>query len=165
MNYHGITKDDIVNGTGLRVVLWVSGCEHRCTGCHNSHTWDLNGGKPFDDEAFDKIFEYLDSAISSGITFSGGDPLHPNNREDVTALAKYLKKKFPGKTIWVYTGYMYEDIQSLEIMQHIDVLVDGRFEQSLKTLNVPWVGSSNQRVIDVQETRKCGKVVLFENFL
>ena len=105
MRYHNITKDDMLNGDGLRVVLWVAGCGHHCKGCQNPITWDPNGGIPFDDAAKAEIFEQLDKDYISGITFSGGDPLYEANRADVTALAKEIKERYPKKDIWVYTGY------------------------------------------------------------
>ena len=104
MRYHNITKDDMLNGDGLRVVLWVAGCGHHCKGCQNPITWDPNGGIPFDDAAKAEIFEQLDKDYISGITFSGGDPLYEANRADVTALAKEIKERYPKKDIWVYTG-------------------------------------------------------------
>ena len=108
MRYHNITKDDMLNGDGLRVVLWVAGCGHHCKGCQNPITWDPNGGIPFDDAAKAEIFEQLDKDYISGITFSGGDPLYEANRADVTALAKEIKERYPKKDIWVYTGYEWE---------------------------------------------------------
>ena len=110
MRYHNITKDDMLNGDGLRVVLWVAGCGHHCKGCQNPITWDPNGGIPFDDAAKAEIFEQLDKDYISGITFSGGDPLYEANRADVTALAKEIKERYPKKDIWVYTGYEWESV-------------------------------------------------------
>ena len=114
MRYHNITKEDMLNGDGLRVVLWVSGCNHACEGCQNPITWDICGGLPFDQAAHDELIEALDRDFISGITFSGGDPLHPQNIADVTALAKEIKARFPHQTIWLYTGYVYEEIKDLE---------------------------------------------------
>ena len=104
MRYHNITKDDMLNGDGLRVVLWVAGCSHMCPGCHNAFTWDAEGGLPFDDAAKEEIFAELKQSYVSGITFSGGDPLFPENRKDVEQLINEIKDKFPDKTIWLYTG-------------------------------------------------------------
>ena len=162
MNYHNITKDDMLNGDGLRVVLWVSGCNHSCKNCHNSITWDANGGLPFDQNAEREIFEELQHEYTSGVTFSGGDPLFPDNRADITMLAEKIKKQFPQKTIWCYTGYLWEEVKQLEIMKNIDVLVDGRFIEALADPQLHWKGSSNQRVIDVQNSLKTSTVILHE---
>ena len=105
MNYHNITTDDMLNGDGLRVVLWTAGCTHKCEGCHNPITWDVQGGLLFDDNAKTEIFHELEKDYISGITFSGGDPLHPANCQAITDLAKELRSRFPQKTIWLYTGF------------------------------------------------------------
>ena len=162
MNYHNITKDDMLNGDGLRVVLWVSGCTHHCHECHNPQTWDLTGGIPFDDAAEDELFEALKPAHISGITFSGGDPLHPMNREEVARLIKKFKKLYPNKTAWLYTGYLWEEIKDLDGVSDLDVLCDGEFVLDLKDEKVHWVGSTNQRVINGPETLKSGDIVLHE---
>ena len=147
MNYHNITKDDMLNGDGLRVVLWVSGCDHCCKECHNPITWDENGGLLFDKAAKQEIFEELKKDYVSGITFSGGDPLHIKNRTDITVLAKEIKEIFPSKTIWLYTGYTYEAVKDLEIISYLDVLVDGKFVKELADVNYHWAGSTNQKII------------------
>ena len=154
MRYHNITKDDMLNGDGLRVVLWVSGCSHCCKECQNPITWDPDGGLPFDDDAKAEIFEQLDQSYISGITFSGGDPLHSANRLDVRNLIEEIKSKYPDKTIWLYTGYSWEEIWHYPMMKNIDVVVDGEFKIDLKDTKLLWKGSSNQRVIDVQATLK-----------
>lgn len=161
MRYHNITTDDMLNGDGLRTVLWVAGCPHRCQGCHNPITWDIDGGIPFDEAAEAELFEKLSADYISGITFSGGDPLHPQNREEVTRLAKRVRAEYPQKTIWLYTGYTWEEISDLEVVALCDVLVDGRFEKGLFDAKLHWKGSSNQRVIDVKETLEHGKIVLW----
>lgn len=160
MNYYSITKDDMVNGDGLRVVLWVAGCDHCCDGCHNSYTWDKTGGQKFDDEAKKEIFDELDKDYISGITFSGGDPLFCDNKDTVLDFVKEVKEKYPNKTIWLYTGFLWENINKLPNIDLIDVLVDGEFVIKLKEPALKWKGSSNQRVIDVQQTLKTGKIVL-----
>lgn len=162
MRYHNITKDDMLNGDGLRVVLWVAGCNHCCKECHNPITWDPNGGLLFDESAKKEIFDELSKNYISGITFSGGDPLHIANAYEVTELAKEIKERFPDKTIWLYTGYTWEEICHQEIVQYVDVLLDGEFEVERKELNLHWVGSSNQRVIDVKRTLEEGTVRLHE---
>ncbi|MFI3237284.1 MAG: anaerobic ribonucleoside-triphosphate reductase activating protein [Lachnospiraceae bacterium] len=154
MRYHNITKDDMLNGDGLRVVLWVAGCEHACKECHNPTTWDAQGGVLFDDKAKAELFEALSKDYISGITFSGGDPLHPANRVSVKQLAKEIRESFPNKTIWLYTGSVWEDFCENAVVQDLDVLVDGEFVVGLKDTKLLWKGSSNQRVIDVQETLK-----------
>lgn len=160
MRYHNITKDDMLNGDGLRVVLWVAGCTHHCKECQNPITWDINGGLEFDAAAKKEIFDELDKSYVSGITFSGGDPLHPANRDAVLELAKEIKKKYPKKTIWLYSGFEWEEINDLPIIPYLDVMVDGRFKIELLDPQLYWKGSSNQRVIDVQATLKSGEVVL-----
>lgn len=163
MRYHNITTDDMLNGDGLRTVLWVAGCNHRCEGCHNPITWDINGGLPFDENAENELFDKLKPDYISGITFSGGDPLHPNNRDEVTRLAKKARSLFPKKTVWLYTGYSFDEIKELEIMQYLDVLVDGEFKKDLLDEKLHWKGSANQRVIEVPETLKVGRIVLFDD--
>lgn len=161
MRYHNITKDDMLNGDGLRVVLWLAGCSHHCKGCQNPITWDPEGGIPFDDEAKEEIFEQLSKPYISGLTFSGGDPLHEKNRMESAALAKEVKAKFPGKNIWLYTGYVWEKICDLPIMDYVDVCVDGPFILEERDITLEWKGSPNQRVIDVPATRANGKITLF----
>lgn len=154
MRYHNITKDDMLNGDGLRVVLWVAGCEHCCKECHNQVTWDPNGGLEFGETARQEIFEQLDKPYISGITFSGGDPLHPSNVADVRNLMTEIKDRYPNKTIWLYTGDMWENISGCPMMKYVDVLVDGEFHIAEKDEKLMWKGSKNQRVIDVQATLK-----------
>ena len=154
MRYHNITKDDMLNGDGLRVVLWVAGCSHCCKECQNPITWDPDGGLPFDDAAKQEIFDQLDHDYIEGITFSGGDPLHSANRLDVRNLMAEIKEKYPNKTIWLYTGYRWEEIWHYPMMKYIDVVVDGEFVIELKDTKLLWKGSSNQRVIDVKQTLK-----------
>lgn len=167
MNYHRILHDDTLNGDGLRVVLFLSGCDHHCEGCHNPQTWDPNSGKPFDIEAYDELWHYLSKDYTSGITFSGGDPLNPANIDGVYRLCKEIKENCPEKTIWLYSGYdVYEILTNPEhrkIMEYVDVLVDGKFKKELLDVKYPWAGSTNQRVIDMQRTLKMGTVVMHVN--
>ncbi len=160
MRYHNITKDDMLNGDGLRVVLWVAGCNHGCKECQNPITWDVCGGIPFDESAKKEIFAELEKTYVSGITFSGGDPLHMQNREEIGQLMEEIHQKYPNKTMWLYTGYLWEEIKDLPYMKQVDVLVDGRFEIEKKDQKLKWKGSSNQRVIDVKKTMEIGKIVL-----
>ena len=132
MRYHDITKDDMKNGDGLRVVLWVAGCSHCCKKCQNPVTWDPDGGLAFDDSAKAEIFEQLDKSYISGITFSGGDPLHPANRIGVRELMTEIREKYPHKTIWLYTGDTWEHILYYPMMRFVDVLVDGEFHDEEK---------------------------------
>ncbi len=152
MNYHDITKQDMLNGEGIRVVLWVSGCNHHCKNCQNPITWDENGGLPFDSAAEDELFEALNKPYIDGITFSGGDPLFPGNRDEVFRLVKKCRKLYPEKTIWLYTGYSWEQIKDLDGIEDIDVVAEGEFIEALKDNNLHWVGSANQRVIKVKES-------------
>jgi anaerobic ribonucleoside-triphosphate reductase activating protein len=160
MRYHNITKDDMLNGEGLRVVLWVAGCTHACPDCHNTSTWDPKGGIVFDEEAKQELFNALNKSYISGITFSGGDPLHPNNIEEIEILAKEIKGKFPQKSIWLYTGDVWNTIKKYSILKYLDIIVDGEFEVEKKDTNLCWRGSANQRIIDVQKTLELGSIVL-----
>ncbi|MCC8161516.1 MAG: anaerobic ribonucleoside-triphosphate reductase activating protein [Oscillospiraceae bacterium] len=160
MRYHNITKDDMLNGDGLRVVLWVAGCEHECRGCQNPVTWDICGGLEFDDDAKKEIFAELEKPYISGITLSGGDPLHTMNRADTGRLIEEIAGKFPNKTIWLYTGYEWQEVKNLPYMKYVDVMVDGEFVERLKDNKLQWRGSSNQKVIDVKKSIEIGKVVL-----
>jgi len=160
MNYHNITHDDMLNGEGLRVVLWVAGCENNCKGCQNPETHDPNGGIPFDIEAGMEIAQSAMHSHCAGLTISGGDPLYPGNVAEVTTICKDFKDSFPDKTVWLYTGYTWEQVKDYEVMQYIDVLCEGRFVEELADENCKWVGSTNQRVINVPESLKLGKLVL-----
>lgn len=156
MNYHNITYDDMLNGDGLRVVLWISGCSHKCKGCHNPQTHSIDSGLCFDELAECELFERLDKDYIDGITFSGGDPLHENNVDKVLSLVNKIKKEYPSKTIWLYSGYTKEEIFNktsgrynatrLAIVEQCDVFVDGKFVESLKDSALKWVGSSNQNI-------------------
>lgn len=158
MRYHNIIHDDMRNGDGLRVTLFLSGCTHKCQGCHNPETWDKDSGIPFDTEAKKELFTELSKPYIDGITLSGGDPLSIYNRDEVLKLICEIKAKFPDKTIWVYTGFTKEELQAdyhkLEqvslwdlITPTIDVIVTGRFIEALKNINYEWAGSTNQEVL------------------
>ena len=164
MRINGIEQCSMTNGVGLRTVLWVSGCEHKCKGCQNPCTWDPNSGEDFTSEKKELLYKYLDNKYIKGITFSGGDPLHPNNRGEVGKLILDIKANYPSKDIWLYTGYTWEEVKELNLdyLRYIDVLVEGRFILSKRDINLRWCGSSNQRVIDVKESLKEGKIILFE---
>lgn len=178
MNYHDIKHDDMNNGPGLRVTLFVSGCDHHCKNCQNPETWDIKSGILFDTAAVDEIFDQLDKDYISGITFSGGDPLNENNRLIVHDLIKCIRSKYKDtKSIWIYTGYTWEEIIKessitfidqanitlIKILRNTDVIVDGTFEENLADINYHWAGSTNQRVIDVQRSIEDKKIVLYED--
>lgn len=152
MRYHNITKDDMLNGDGLRVVLWVAGCAHCCKECQNPSTWDPNGGLPFDETVKEELFCELRKTYIDGVTFSGGDPLHTANYPEIKALAMEIKEKFPEKTIWLYTGDIWDHLYEDPLMKYIDVLVDGEFHIEERDVKLLWKGSANQRVIDVAAT-------------
>lgn len=164
MHYHNITTDDMKNGEGLRTVLWLAGCNHHCKNCQNPITWDPNGGIEFDEDAFKELFVDLDQEWISGLTLSGGDPLHPANLTTVQWLLKE-QREYPNKSVWLYTGSVWEKIvgdpRILEILKLVDVLVDGEYVEELADVNYPWAGSTNQRVIDVQKSLSEGRVILY----
>lgn len=155
MNYYNIKHEDMLNGEGIRVTLFVSGCSHNCPGCHNPETHPVDSGIPFDDNALNEIYNELDKDYIAGITFSGGDPLNIHNRDTILKLCRDIKDKYPNKNIWLYTGYSYDYISSnyYQILNYIDVLVDGKFVRKLKDSNLKWRGSTNQRVIDIKKMR------------
>ena len=161
MNYHNITKDDMLNGDGLRTVLWVSGCNHHCKNCQNPQTWNKDSGIPFDLDTIFEIWKQLDKSYISGITFSGVDHLFPDNLEIVCEISALIKDCHPTKTQWLYTGYKWEEIKDLPIMEYLDVIIDGQYEDSKRDITLKWRGSSNQRVIDVQKSLKQNQVVLW----
>lgn len=172
MNYHNITCPDMNNGDGLRVVLWLSGCSHHCEGCQNQQTWDAKSGIKFDGNTKNELFKWLNQSYISGITLSGGDPLYNNNLEDVLKIINEIRISFPTKTIWVYSGYKWEDIFTEQlnretklrqsILKQCDVLVDGEYIDELRDVTLKWIGSSNQRVIDINQTLKKNEVVLHQ---
>lgn len=161
MRYHNITKDDMRNGDGLRVVLWLSGCSHACKGCQNPITWNPEDGLLFDETAEAEIWDALKQSYISGITFSGGDPLHPSNKTEVISLMKKIKEEFPDKTIWLYTGDTFEDFMEEDFVRYVDVCVDGEFIEELADTKLCWKGSQNQRVIDAAKSLSEKKIILF----
>lgn len=215
MNYHNITYPDMNNGSGLRVVLWLSGCSHKCKGCQNPQTWYANSGIPFDESAKEELFRELDKDYISGLTLTGGDPLFEDNLDDVLDLVTEVNKRHntpqnidsndandhnilnvdtdkirlssPQKSIWIYTGYIWEDIMNYvtpfnnvittsnyeilydyqmwkrqEIIKQCDVLVDGRYMDSQRDITLPYRGSSNQRLIDIRQSLQKGEIVLWQ---
>lgn len=156
MNYHDIQKCDMLNGNGIRVTLFVSGCNHHCKNCQNPETWNPNSGIPFDENALNEIYDELKLDYIDGLTLSGGDPMNEANIDDIYTLVSKIKKDFPDKTIWIYTGYTYDELKNdntengekrRKILEKCDVLVDGKFVEELKDVNYPYAGSTNQRII------------------
>ena len=166
MRYHNITKDDMLNGEGIRVVLWVAGCEHACEGCHNPITWDEHGGLEFDEAAKQEIFAELEHDYVSGITLSGGDPLYQVNA--CLELVKKVKELNSDFDIIIYTGFTFEELANnfkknndlLSLLKLSDILIDGKYEDSLRDLTLRFRGSSNQRVINLKKTFLEEKIVL-----
>jgi len=160
MRYALIREQDIANGPGIRVSLYVQGCRQHCPGCFNSETWDFHGGKEYTQKEEDAIVRLLNREHIRGLTVLGGEPLEKENQEAVLHLVKRVKEECPLKTIWLYTSFSYEEICDNPIMEYIDVLVDGQFIESLKSPHLYFKGSSNQRTIDVPSSREKGAIVL-----
>ena len=161
MRYNKIRKMDISNGPGVRVSIFMQGCTFNCKNCFNPETHDFNGGKEFTNDTINKIIELASKDYIVGLSILGGEPLHPKNLKATTELAKEFKKHYPNKTIWVWTGFLYDlDIKDKEIVEYIDVLVDGRFKEELHNPALKWRGSSNQRVINIKKTLENNKIVL-----
>lgn len=163
MNYHNIVHDDMLNGDGLRVTLFVSGCSHHCLHCQNPQTHKATSGIEFDINALNEIFEQLKKPYIDGLTLSGGDPLFEENRYKIYYICNKIKQLYPNKTIWLYTGYLWEDIKELMLIKFVDVLVDGKFIETLKDENYKWAGSTNQRIINVKSSLDKNEVVLYES--
>ena len=172
MNYADIKNFDISNGPGVRVSVFVSGCNHHCKGCFNECAWDFNYGKEFTEETVDEIIKDLDKDYISGLTLLGGEPLEYQNQKGLLPLVKKVKEKLPNKNIWCYTGFDFEqDVmgkmknnwkETEELLSYIDVVVDGKFEEEKKDLKLKFRGSSNQRIIDVPQTIKEEKIVKYD---
>ena len=163
MKYNKRRKMDISNGPGVRVSIFMQGCSFHCKNCFNPETWDFKSGIDFNDEVIDKIIELANYDYIKGLSILGGEPMHPNNIKGTTLLAKRFKEKYPDKTIWVWSGFLFDkDLKDKEVLNYIDVLVDGRYEDELHDFTLRWKGSSNQRVIDVKKSLKNNKVVLYE---
>ena len=162
MRYNKIRQMDISNGPGIRVSIFMQGCVFHCKNCFNPDTWDFKGGQEFTEETIDKVIELCAPSHIKGLSILGGEPMHKNNIEGTTALAKKFKETYPNKTIWSWTGFIFDDIKDYEVFKYIDVLVDGQFVDELRNPNLRWKGSANQRVIDVQKSLKKGEIVLSE---
>lgn len=163
MRYNKIRKMDISNGPGVRVSIFMQGCSFHCKNCFNPETWDFRSGTEFTDETIDKIIDLANNDYIKGLSILGGEPMHPNNIKGTTKLAKKFKEIYPDKTIWVWSGFLFDrDLKDKEVLNYIDVLVDGRYEDELHDFTLKWKGSSNQRVIDVKKTLKNNKIVLLK---
>ena len=172
MNYADIKKIHVANGDGVRVSVFVSGCNHHCKGCFNECAWDFNYGNKFTEKQEDEVLKDLDHDYISGLTLLGGEPLEPVNQAGLLPLVKKVKEKFPDKKIWCYTGFDFEkDVvgkmakqneTTKELLNYIDVIVDGKFEEEKKDLKLKFRGSSNQRILDVQESLKENKPVEYK---
>ena len=158
MRYNLIRKMDISNGPGVRVSIFMQGCSFHCKNCFNPETWDFEGGQEFTEDTINKVLELSDKKEVKGLSILGGEPMHPTNIEGTTKLAKAFKEKYPEKSIWAWTGFQYEDIKDKDVFNYIDVLVDGQYKDELHDPTLKWRGSSNQRVIDIKESKKQNKV-------
>lgn len=163
MRYNKVRKMDIANGPGVRVSIFMQGCAFNCKNCFNPETHDFAGGKPFTDDVISSILTLADRDYCAGLSILGGEPLHPKNIDGTAKLAKAFKERFKDKTVWVWSGFLFEDLMDKEALKYIDVLVDGQFVEELKNPLLKWKGSSNQRVIDVPKSLKAKSVVLFED--
>ncbi len=169
MNYGNIKTYSIENGTGVRVSLFVSGCRHHCRECFNPETWDFSYGEPFTKEAEEEIIEAMKPDYMAGLTLLGGDPTEPENQEALLPLLRRIREELPGKTVWVYTGYLYEDFlpggrahcdATDEFLALCHVMVDGPFILEQKDISLKFRGSKNQRIIDLPQTIASGEVIL-----
>ncbi len=160
MRYSKIRKMDISNGKGVRVSIFMQGCSFNCKNCFNPETHDFNGGKEFTDNTIDKVLELCDNENIDGLSILGGEPMHPNNIEGTTKLAKKFKEKFPNKDIWAWSGFKFDEyLKDKEVTKYLDVLIDGQYVEELHNPTLKWKGSSNQRVIDVQQSVINNKVI------
>ena len=160
MRYNKIRKMDISNGPGVRVSIFVQGCTFNCKNCFNPETHDFNGGKEFTDETLEHILDLCDNENVEGLSILGGEPMHPKNIHDVTKLAKKFKECFPKKSLWAWTGYLFDKyLKDKEIVKYLDVVVDGQYVDELHNFTLEWRGSSNQRVIDVQKSIRENRII------
>ena len=171
MNYGAIKKCDIANGVGVRTVLFVSGCTHHCKGCFQPETWNFDYGERYTKEAEDEIIESLRPDYVDGITLLGGEPFEPENQRELVKLLRRIKKELPQKTVWSFSGFTYEELTgdsravcevTNEMLSMLDVLVDGEFVEAKRNISLRFRGSENQRLIDMNKTRKEGKIVLWD---
>lgn len=158
MSYNKIRKMDIADGPGVRVSIFMQGCSFNCKNCFNPETHDFSGGREFTDETVNHIIDLCNNKNIEGLSILGGEPMHPHNIDGTLKLSKMFKKTYPEKNIWVWTGFLFENLKEKEVIKYIDVLVDGQYVDELHNPTLKWRGSSNQRVIDVQKSLKDGKV-------
>ena len=171
MNFAKINKNDIANGIGIRVTLFVSGCTHYCEGCFNKEAWDFDFGQLFDEGVENELLEALSPSYISGLTLLGGEPMEPQNQRCLVEFLEKVKEIYPQKTIWCYSGYTFEELTGEsrarcevtdDILSLVDILVDGEFQEELKDISLRFKGSSNQRIIDMNKTRSSGEIVLWD---
>lgn len=160
MHYGAIKKTDIANGSGVRVSLFVSGCRNHCKGCFQPQTWDFEYGQPFTKDTEDEIIKALCPSWIQGFSILGGEPMEPENQKTLLPFIKRIRQKYSDKDIWLYSGYVYEEIKDFELLQYVDVLVDGPFVEEMKDPSLAFRGSRNQRILNVPESLKAGKAVL-----
>lgn len=172
LNYADIKKVDVANGPGVRVSLFVSGCTHRCEECFNPETWDFSYGNPFGEAEIERILTLLSPGHIRGLSLLGGEPFEPANQEAVLELVGRVRRDLPQKNIWCYSGYLFEELaagkigdHSRELLEGLDVLVDGPFVLARKDLGLRFRGSGNQRIIDVPASLKAGTVILSEEYM
>lgn len=161
MRYSFIDDYDLNNNEKVSVTLWVQGCKFHCKSCHNKHTWDLKGGKEFTSREFNYILDSLDRYFPKDLSILGGEPLLDEHIDDLTEVCKNIKRIKPDTKIWLWTGNLYEDVRKEDIMKYLDVIIDGLFIEDLKDSTLKFRGSSNQRVIDVKESLKQNKLILY----
>ena len=174
MYYGAIKKSDIANGEGIRTTLFVSGCRNRCPGCFQPETWAFDYGSLFTDDVKEDIFKTFENPVVRGLTILGGEPMEPENQRGLLPFLREFKSRFPEKNVWLYTGNLYEELMgevgshekaldiTRELLSYVDILVDGRFIEEKKSLGLRFRGSSNQRVIDMNKTRECGSIVIWD---
>lgn len=163
MRYNKIRKMDVSNGPGVRVSIFMQGCAFHCKNCFNPETWDFKAGNEFTGATIEKVLSLADKEYVAGLSILGGEPMHPKNIEGTTMLAKRFKERFPNKTLWVWTGFLFDrDLKDKEVLKYVDVLVDGQYVDELHDFTLKWRGSSNQRVIDIKQSLKKNKLVLLE---
>ena len=163
MRYNKIRIMDISNGPGIRVSIFMQGCTFNCKNCFNKETHDFKGGEEFTDDVINKVLDLASKDYIVGLSILGGEPMHPINIEGTTKLAKAFKERYPDKSIWVWTGYLFDQyLIDKEVTNYLDVVVDGQYVDELHDFRLKWKGSSNQRVIDVKKSKKANKVILFE---
>ena len=163
MRYNKIRKMDIADGPGVRVSIFLQGCTFNCKNCFNPETHDFNGGEEFTDETIQEVLNLCDKEFITGLSILGGEPMHPKNIKGTIKLAKAFKERYPDKTIWSWSGFLIDNIVDKEILNYLDVLVDGQYVDELHNPTLKWCGSENQRVIDVKKTLKKGEVVLYKD--